>query len=104
MLDLISRLRENVGADPQASADELQAVLDEARALIKQHCGTGLETVPTVIQDRATLEVASELWAKRNAIGGIMAGYSDAGPVRLARDPMIAAYPLLRPYLHLVIA
>lgn len=104
MSELVERLRTNVGADPTLDDSHLDAVINEAAALIKQYCGDAFSSIPQVISQRAVLEVASELWAKRNAIGGIMQGYSDAGPVRLARDPMIAAYPLLRPYLQLVIA
>ncbi|HEX6985194.1 MAG TPA: hypothetical protein VF170_07440 [Planctomycetaceae bacterium] len=51
--------------------------------------------------DRATLEVASDLFTRRNAPGGIIntqfAGPDGAGsqPARLHRDPLTPAYPLL---------
>ena len=47
------------------------------------------------------LECASELYAKQNAIGGIVSDFSDGPTVRLARDPMVAARPLLAPYVPL---
>lgn len=54
---------------------------------------------PADIVDRATLEVGSELYHRRNAPNGVaqFASY-DGAPVRVARDPMVAARPLLAPW------
>lgn len=57
--------------------------------------------VPTAVLDRATREVCSDLFARRNAPGGIInqqfAGVDgpSSGPARLHRDPLTPAYPLL---------
>lgn len=57
--------------------------------------------VPAVILDRATREVCSDLFARRNAPNGIVnqqfAGPDGAAsaPARLHRDPLTPAYPLL---------
>jgi hypothetical protein len=58
-----------------------------------------LTGVPDEIADRAVLEVASELYHRRNAPNGVAQfATMDAAPIRIARDPMVAARPLLAPY------
>lgn len=50
--------------------------------------------------DRAYLEVGAELFHRKstkNAVAQFAA--PDGTPVRIARDPLVAAYPLLRPFL-----
>lgn len=58
-------------------------------------------SVPQAVLDRAILEVGADLYyrqAARNGVVGI--GGDDMGQIfRLNRDPMAAAYPLLRRYL-----
>lgn len=60
---------------------------------------TGL--VPVTVLDRATREVCSDLFARRNAPNGIVntqfAGPDGpvSAPSRLHRDPLVPAYPLL---------
>jgi len=72
-------------------------VLPVAEALVSAHVGTA--TVPETVLDRAVLEVASELFHRRNAPSGISQfGAADGSVVRVARDPMVAAYPLLAPW------
>lgn len=57
--------------------------------------------VPGSVERRAVLEVAAELFHRRQAPGGItqFATIDGPSPVRMARNPMQAAYPLLDPYL-----
>ena len=58
-------------------------------------------TVPATVLDRATREVCSDLFARRNAPNGIVNAQfaSGDGPgasaVRINRDPLTPAYPLL---------
>lgn len=47
--------------------------------------------------DRAILEVAAELYHRKNTKNAVAQFASpDGSPVRIARDPMVAAYPILR--------
>lgn len=81
---------------------ELTPVYDVARLLVHQYCGLQAGGVPDEIMLLAVHKVGSELWASRDAVGGIVTGYADAtGGLRLARDPMVAARPLLAPYVSL---
>ena len=84
--------------NPTAADGELTPVLDGARHLVA--AATTGKDVPGEIITLAVHKVAAELWAARDAVGGIVAGYSDiGGSVRLARDPMIAARPILAPWI-----
>lgn len=74
-----------------------------ASKLIESQIGGG-NGIPTEIVDRATLEVAAELYHRRNAPNGIKNfadGFDGAGAIRVARDALVAARPLLAPYLPL---
>lgn len=93
--DNVEQLRKHVGADASVPAEDLAQVWAEADALVT---GYGTGTAPAPIINRAILECASELWARRDAPGGIVGGFTDAPTVRLARDPMLGVYPLLVPY------
>ena len=75
-----------------------QECLDAGLALVERYIGE-VETVPDEIKDQGTLIAASELFHRRSAPQGIAQFASmDGSPVRVARDPMIAVYPLLQPY------
>lgn len=77
---------------------------DEATVLVTDHIGV-TETVPVVIKDRAVLEVGAELYHRQATKNGIAQfATTDGAPVRVARDPMVAARPILAPYLGLGIA
>lgn len=79
---------------------ELMPVYDAARLLVAQYVGS--RDVPAEILVLAAHKVGSELWASRDAVGGIVTGYTDmTGGLRLARDPMVAARPILAPYVGL---
>lgn len=81
---------------------ELVPVYDAARLLVAQYVGRAADRVPDEILTLAVHKVGSELWASRDAVGGIVTGYTDMGSgLRLARDPMVAARPLLAPYVGL---
>ena len=86
-----------VGA-PDADADFVEQCWTEAETLVNDFVGNA--TVPNDVTRRATLEVGSELYHRRSAPSGISQFASmDGTPVRVARDPMVGAYPLLRRYL-----
>lgn len=76
----------------------LASTLAEAQALVGAYVGTA--EVPEPIVDRAVLEVGSELFHRRQAPNGVaqFAGDLGAAPIRIARDPMVGAYPLLGRY------
>lgn len=82
----------------QEYSDEYMAQCwDEAVALVNGY--VGLAEVPEVVLNRAYLEVGSELVHRRSAPNGI-AGFNtfDGSAIRVARDPLVGAYPLLRRY------
>lgn len=56
--------------------------------------------VPVSVLERCFLEVGSELFHRRSAPMGIAqyASY-DGTPLRIARDPLIGAYPILNKYM-----
>ena len=67
-------------------------------ALVLRYIGA-VTTVPQAITDQATYIAASELFHRRSAPQGVAQFAAlDGSPVRVARDPMIAVYPLLQPY------
>ena len=81
---------------------ELTPVYDAARLLVARYVGRAAGLVPDEILTLAVHKVGSELWAARDAVGGIVTGYTDMGSgLRLARDPMVAARPILAPYVGL---
>ena len=67
---------------------------DEALVLVTAYVDPVM--IPAEILDRACLEVGAELFHRKSAKNGIAQfGAVDGQPVRIARDPMVAAYPLL---------
>jgi hypothetical protein len=71
---------------------------NEAVALVTKFIGTA--TVPETVVDRARVEVGQELYNRRAAPNGIAqyATFDSSSVQRVARDPMVGAYPLLQPY------
>lgn len=87
-------------ATDQANVTDAVAL---ARQLVTDKIGT--RTVPEPVRDSAIVEVAADQYHRRTAHNGIAAVDSvDVQPFRINRDPLIAAYPILRPYLGLGIA
>ena len=81
----------------QETADD---ALAEARALVENWIGDRISAFPKVIVDRAIVEVTAELFYRKSARNGVMefAG-TDLAPFRIARDPMKAAYPILKQFM-----
>jgi hypothetical protein len=70
----------------------------EASALVAKFVGTA--TVNADVLNRAKIECGSELYHRRSAPNGLaqFATLDGGSAVRVARDPMIAAYPILVPW------
>lgn len=87
----------SVGTGDQAF---IATCADEATALVDAWVGAA--TVPNAVLTRAYLEVGSELYNRRQAPNGISQfTTADGGAIRVARDPMVAARPILAPFLGL---
>lgn len=96
---VLDRLTRATGARPgTAEGADLAATLEAASALVRRHVGA--HPVPAPVVDQATLAAAHALWAGRTAPDGVR-HFGDLGdvPVRVARDAMNRARPLLRPFL-----
>ena len=92
----LSDLQAYIGTDE--TGDFINSCLTAGENLVDNYIGD-IETVPEQIHDQAVLIVASELFHRRSAPNGIAQFASmDGSPVRVAKDPMGAVYPLLLPY------
>lgn len=91
----VAQLQDYVGS--KETGTFIQGCLDSALAMTQRFIGT--TSVPSAVIDQAVLQVASELFHRRSAPNGISQFADLSGnPVRVARDPMVAAYDILRPY------
>ncbi len=83
-----------VGASSEDAAF-VSACWDQAVTLVDQFVAGA--NVPDDVLDRAYLETGSELFHRRSAPNGIsqFAAF-DGSAIRVARDPMVGAYPLLQ--------
>ncbi len=85
-----------VGTDE--TGDFIESALSAGNAHVGRYIGD-IDTVPNEIHRQAIMICASELYHRRSAPNGIAQFASmDGSPVRVARDPMAAVYPLLLPY------
>lgn len=79
--------------------------LEESMTMVNHRCGAALGLVPVAALQRAYIEVGSELYNRRAAPNGISQfAAADGSALRIARDPMVAAEPILRAFLPLGIA
>lgn len=80
----------------------LSECVTEATELVGKLAGDRLPTIPGPVADRAILEVAADLYHRRATRNGI-AGFDDteisAAPVRINRDPLTPARPILAPWI-----
>ena len=84
-----------VGTD---EVDFPQECLTAGHALVTRYIGA-ITTVPVSVHDQATYIASSELFHRRSAPNGVAQFASfDGSPVRVAKDPLNAVYPLLLPY------
>lgn len=84
---------------PDSDRGFVAECLDEAAALVDARIGSA--TVPVVVRRRAVREVAADLYYRRSARNGVVAFNNHEGGdiIRVNRDPMAPATPLLAPYL-----
>lgn len=100
----IDQVRAKVNASAATLPNtDIELALGVATELVAQHIGTA--TVPPSVKDRAVLLVAVEQVNQDNAPNGIVnqaftdgLGDSASAPVRIGRDPMKPALPILAPY------
>lgn len=96
--DLLAYVASDGPAPSQSEEAYAGACWAQAAELVTRH--VGIAEVPAAILDRATLEVGAELFHRRSAPNGIsqFASPDTGAAIRVARDPMVAAYPLLAPF------
>lgn len=97
-------LKAYVGAHGTSDDDFIDACWHESVALVASYAGSA--TIPAEVLNRAHLECGSELYHRRSAPNGVaqFASMDGGNAVRVARDPMVGVYPILRPYVGLGIA
>ena len=92
----VEEFRAYVGTDEDSTF--VTECLSGGLALVERYIGSA-EGVPAVIKDNAVLIAASELFHRRSAPNGVSQFASmDGAPVRVAKDPLNAVYPLLNAY------
>ncbi|CAB4142630.1 hypothetical protein UFOVP437_27 [uncultured Caudovirales phage] len=75
-----------------------QECLTAGSALVDTYIGE-VDTVPASLLDQAVLIASSELFHRRSAPNGVAQFASfDGAPIRVAKDPLGAVYPLLQRY------
>jgi len=101
-----------VGAEAGEHTALIADCLAEASAMVTKYLSNGYydySVTPAVyvasqvavdagLRDRAVLEVAADLFHRRNAPNGITNQFdiADGQPLRISRDPMAPAYKILR--------
>ena len=91
----VADFRSYVGTDEDS--DFVTNCLAAGKALVDRFIGSA--TVPTHIVDEAYLIASSEFFYRRSSPQGVTQfAAMDGNPVRAAKDPMNAVYPLLTPY------
>lgn len=98
------QVRDAIGASPAAVSDtKIQAAIEVAYELVKKYVGDA--AVPSEVKDRAALIASVEQINQENAPNGVLNQTYDLGtgdiastPVRIGRDPMKPAYPILDPW------
>ena len=82
----------------EETGDFIESCLSAGNAMVGNYIGE-VDSVPHEVHHQAILICASEIFHRRSAPNGIAQFASmDGAPVRVAKDPMGAVYPLLLPY------
>jgi hypothetical protein len=93
----VEQLQDYVGTKEEGAF--IEGCLSSATLLVNNYIKTA--AVPANIKDQAILTAASELFHRRSAPNGVAQFASlDGNPVRIAKDPMNAVYPLLLPFVR----
>jgi hypothetical protein len=96
----VAQLQAYVGT--KETGDFIQGCLSSANALIRNYVGN--KDVPVSVLDQAMLNLASELFHRRQApFGSSQFADGTGAPVRVARDPMTSTYPLLLPFVGIAV-
>jgi hypothetical protein len=83
-----------VGTDEDS--DFVSECLQAGKQLVNNYIGE-VETVPHYVHIQAILIASSELFHRRSAPNGVAQFASfDGAPIRVAKDPLNAVYPLLQ--------
>ena len=92
----VEEFRAYVGTKEESSF--VDDCLASGLAMVERYIGT-FTTVPAAVKDNAVLVTASEIFHRRQAPGGVTQFADMSGSaVRVGKDPMNAAYELLRPF------
>jgi|TARA_R110001606_G_scaffold395444_1_gene567731 hypothetical protein len=92
----LAELQAYIGTDE--TGDFISSCLTSGTALVANYVGSKT-TVPDEVHRQGTLICSSEFFHRRSAPQGIAQfATMDGSPVRIAKDPMGAVYPLLYPY------
>lgn len=80
------------------TGDFIESCLSAGNAHVGRFIGD-VDTVPAEIHNQAILICSAELFHRRNSPQGVTQfAAMDGTPMRAAKDPMNAVYPLLQPY------
>jgi hypothetical protein len=91
----VADLQAYIGTDE--TGDFISSCLNAGHALVDRYQGDAV--VPQQIHVQAVLIAASEIFHRRSTPQGLSQFATNEGTVaRVSRDPMIAVYPLLLPY------
>lgn len=95
-----AKLRSHARAGAQVTDAQLNDCLEAAAEQLKEFIGR--KVVPPKSYDRAHLLVANEMLQQDMAPNGILNQQYDGGdgsvPLRIGRDPLTPAYPILAPF------
>ncbi|AHU90387.1 hypothetical protein CQ11_01365 [Trueperella pyogenes] len=97
---LISSLHSGKTELSQERRAALTALLTTAADLVGKYTGPAWDTMPTTVQNHVLTTVARELETREKSPGGVFAAFGEHdGTIRLARDPLTMAYPLMQPWI-----
>jgi hypothetical protein len=92
----LAEFRAYVGTDEESTF--VTECLDAGKSLVARYVDE-VTGIPEHIKNQCVLIASSELFHRRSAPNGVAQFASmDGSPVRVAKDPMNAVYPLLLPY------
>lgn len=97
----VPRFAQYVNADASLDAVELEECLSAAVELVDRLL-TGATAPPESVKDRAVLESAADLYARKNARTGVPSFESELGvpePYPVLRDPKASARVILQQWL-----
>ena len=91
----VANFAEYLGTDE--TGDFVASCLSAGHAMVDRYQGSA--TVPAQVHVQAVFICASEFFHRRNSPQGVTQfAAMDGNPVRAAKDPMTAVYPLLNTY------